>query len=239
MMTNATIVGLTVRNGLGARRTVVLVILPVILIGLAITVRALVGVDEDATIGVMVGLGLTVVLPLVALIAGTSVLAAEVDDGSIVYLLAKPISRHTIVVSKYVVALTATILFTTLPIMLAAAIMTGELRGAIGYAAGALLGAFAYSAIFLLLSCVTRHAVAAGLLYVLIWEGLLGGLLSGVRWLSVGAWSTSLADSIVNDDILTKPVSPAYAIIATLIVTVGAVWLAGDRLRSFRLTGEE
>lgn len=238
-MTNATIVGLTVRNGLGARRTVVLVILPVILIGLAITVRALVGVDEDATIGVMVGLGLTVVLPLVALIAGTSVLAAEVDDGSIVYLLAKPISRHTIVVSKYLVAVTATLLFTTLPIMLAGAIMTGELRGAIGYAAGALLGAFAYSAIFLLLSAVTRHAVAAGLLYVLIWEGLLGGLLSGVRWLSVGAWSTSLADSIVTDDILTKPVSPAYAIIATLVVTVGAVWLAGDRLRSFRLTGEE
>ena len=238
-MTNATIIGLTVRNGLGARRTVVLVILPVILIGLAITVRALVGVDQDATIGVMVGLGLTVVLPLVALIAGTSVLAAEVDDGSIVYLLAKPISRHTIVVSKYVVALTATILFTTLPIMLAGAIMTGELRGAIGYAAGALLGAFAYSAIFLLLSAVTRHAVAAGLLYVLIWEGLLGGLLTGVRWLSVGAWSTSLADSIVTDGILTKPVSPAYAIIATLVVTVGAVWLAGDRLRSFRLTGEE
>ena len=117
--------------------------------------------------------------------------------------------------------------------------LTGELRGAIGYAAGALLGAFAYSAIFLLLSCVTRHAVAAGLLYVLIWEGLLGGLLSGVRWLSVGAWSTSLADSIVTDDILTKPVSPAYAIIATVVVTVGAVWLAGDRLRSFRLTGEE
>ena len=238
-MTNATIIGLTVRNGLGARRTVVLVILPVILIGLAITVRALVGVDEDATIGVMVGLGLTVVLPLVALIAGTSVLAAEVDDGSIVYLLAKPISRHTIAVSKYLVAVTATILFTTLPIMLAGAIMTGELRGAIGYAAGALLGAFAYSAIFLLLSAVTRHAVAAGLLYVLIWEGLLGGLLTGVRWLSVGAWSTSLADSIVTDDILTKPVSPAYAIIATLVVTVGAVWLAGDRLRSFRLTGEE
>ena len=238
-MTNATIIGLTVRNGLGARRTVVLVILPVILIGLAITVRALVGVDEDATIGVMVGLGLTVVLPLVALIAGTSVLAAEVDDGSIVYLLAKPISRHTIAVSKYLVAVTATILFTTLPIMLAGAIMTGELRGAIGYAAGALLGAFAYSAIFLLLSAVTRHAVAAGLLYVLIWEGLLGGLLTGVRWLSVGAWSTSLADSIVTDDILTKPVSPAYAIIATVVVTVGAVWLAGDRLRSFRLTGEE
>ena len=238
-MTNATIVGLTVRNGLGARRTTVLIILPLVLIGLAITVRALVGFDQDATEGVIVGLGLTVVLPLVALICATSVLAAEVDDGSIVYLLAKPIPRHTIVVSKYLVAVTATTLFTVLPIMLAAAIMTGELRGAVGYAIGSLLGAVAYSAIFLLLSVVTRHAVATGLVYVLIWEGTLGGLLSGVRWLSVGHWSNALADSIVDDPTLSEAVSPAYAIIATVVVTVAALWLAGDRLRSFRLTGEE
>ena len=238
-MTNATIVGLTVRNGLGTRRAVMLIILPVVLVGLAITVRALVGVDADATEGVMVGLGITVILPLVALICSTSVLAAEVDDGSIVYLLAKPISRHTIVVSKYLVAVTATALFIALPIMLAAAIMTGELRGAVGYAAGALLGSVAYSAIFLLLSVVTRHAVATGLVYVLIWEGLLGGLLSGVRWLSVGHWSNALAVSITDENTLPDAVSPAYAIIATVVVSVAAIYLAGDRLRSFRLTGEE
>jgi ABC-2 type transport system permease protein len=238
-MTNSTIIGLTVRNGLGTRRAVVLVLLPLVLVGMAGIVRALVGVDPDATEGVIIGLGITVVLPLVALIASTSVLASEVDDGSIVYLLAKPISRHVIVVSKYVVAVTATILFTALPIMLAYSIMTGELRGTIGYGLGALLGAVAYCAIFLLLSATSRHAVATGLLYVLVWEGLLGGLLSGVRWLSIGHWSVALASSIADDNVLTEAVSPAYAIVATIVVTVVALWLAGDRLRSFRLTGEE
>jgi ABC-2 type transport system permease protein len=236
---NATIVRLTVRNGLGTRRAAVLVALPIVLLGLAITVRALVGVDPDATEGVIVGLGVTVVLPFVALIAATSVLATEIDDGSIVYLLAKPISRPSIVVSKYVVAVAATALFTVLPIAWATAAMTGELADTIGYALGALLGGVTYCALFLLLSTVTRHAVAAGLLYVLIWEGLLGGLLSGIRWLSVGGWSHALAESIADDGTLSESVGPAYAIIAASVVVVAALWLAGDRLRSFRLTGDE
>ncbi|HYJ67417.1 MAG TPA: ABC transporter permease subunit [Nocardioidaceae bacterium] len=237
-MTNATIVRLTVRNGFGARRALILLALPLLLLGLAITVRSLVGVDPGATEGV-VALGLTVVLPMVALVGSTSVLASEVDDGSIVYLLAKPISRHVIVVSKYVVAVAATAVFTVWPIALGAAIMAGDLASMLGYGLGTLLGCIAYCAIFLLLSTVTRHAVAAGLLYVLIWEGLLGGLLSGVRWLSVGHWAQALATSIADDVTLSESVGPAYAVIATAVVTVAALWLAGDRLRSFRLTGEE
>jgi ABC-2 type transport system permease protein len=242
-MTNSTIIGLTVRNGLGTRRAVVLVLLPLVLVGMAAILRALVGVDRDATEGVVLGLGITVVLPLVALICATSVLAAEVDDGSIVYLLAKPISRHVIVVSKYLVAVTATTLFTVLPIMLACAILTGEARPTLAYGIGSLLGAVVYCAIFLLLSAATRHAVATGLIYVLVWEGLLGGLLSGVRWLSVGAWSVGLAEAIAGDTGVAPSdldtVNAAYAIVAGAVVTVAAVWLAGDRLRSFRLTGEE
>lgn len=238
-MTNATIVRLTVRNGLGTRRAAIMLALPLVLLALAVTVRILVGADDDATEGVVVGLGLAVILPLIALIAATSVLAAEIDDGSIVYLLAKPISRHVIVVSKYVVALGATVAFTVLPITLTAAIMSGEAPTTIGYGLGALLGAAAYCAIYLLLSTITRHAVAAGLLYLLLWEGLLGGLLDGIRWLSVLHWAQALASSIADDDTLSKSVGPAYAVIATALVVAGSLWLAGDRLRSFRLTGEE
>lgn len=238
-MTNATIVRLTVRNGLGTRRAAVLLALPLVLLALAVTVRILVGADADATEGVVVGLGLAVVLPLVALIGATSVLAAEIDDGSIVYLLAKPISRHVIVVSKYIVALGATIAFTVLPITLTAAIMSGEAPTTIGYGLGALVGSAVYSAIFLLLSTVTRHAVAAGLLYILVWEGLLGSLLEGIRWLSVLHWAQAIASSIADDDTLSESVGPAYAVIASGLVVAAALWLAGDRLRSFRLTGEE
>ena len=44
----------------------------------------------------------TLALPLVALLATSAVLGPEVDDGSIVYLLAKPVNRYGLAISKYV-----------------------------------------------------------------------------------------------------------------------------------------
>ena len=43
-------------------------------------------------------------VPLIALIAGTGALGPEIDDGSIVYLLAKPLPRREIVFTKLAVA---------------------------------------------------------------------------------------------------------------------------------------
>jgi ABC-2 type transport system permease protein len=238
-MAYATIATLTTRTAIGGRRLILILALPAVLLILAVVIRALVGVDDDARAAVVGGLGLGVVMPLVALILGTGVLAAEIDDGSIVYLLAKPVSRHTIVLSKYAVAVTVSVAAAVVPIALAAAIMSGEGESTLAYAVGALLGVVAYCAIFIALSATTRHAVAFGLVYVFAWEGLAGTLLDGVRWLSVTHWSLALAASVIDDDLLGEAVSPAYAIIATLVVTAGGLWLAGERLRSFRFSGEE
>jgi ABC-2 type transport system permease protein len=238
-MAYATIATLTARTAIGGRRLLLVLALPAVLLVLAAVIRALVGVDDDAREAVVGGLGLGVVMPLVALILGTGVLATEIDDGSIVYLLAKPVSRHTIVLNKYAVATSASVVAAVAPMALAAAIMAGELEATVGYAVGALLGVIAYCAIFILLSATTRHAVAFGLVYVFAWEGLAGNLLAGVRWLSVSHWSNALAASVMGDDVVGSTVSPAYAIIATVVVTVGGLWLAGERLRSFRFSGEE
>ena len=99
-----TIVRLGVLSIFGRRRGILLFVLPVILVGLSVLVRALVGQDDDATEATLYNLGLIVVVPLVALLATSGLLAPEIDDGSISYLLAKPISRHTIVASKLLVA---------------------------------------------------------------------------------------------------------------------------------------
>ena len=54
-------------------------------------------------------------LPLTALIIGTSVLGAEIDDGSIVYLLATPVSRAVVIGAKYAVAVVLTMIFAAVP----------------------------------------------------------------------------------------------------------------------------
>ena len=53
---------------------------------------------------VIVGLGLGVVLPVIALVVGTGVLGSEIDDGTIAHILAKPLPRSEIVLSKLAVA---------------------------------------------------------------------------------------------------------------------------------------
>ena len=113
---NATVVRIAAQALWGQRRGVVLLLLPAVLMVLAVSVRLLAG--PGAGYSAVVGtLGFTLMLPLVALLATTSVIGPEVDDGSIVYLLAKPINRHAVALSKYVVALVATVVAGALPLV--------------------------------------------------------------------------------------------------------------------------
>ena len=234
-----TIVRLGVRRIFGRWRGVLLIVLPVVLLGIALLVRALVGEDADAAEGTMYGLGLVVILPLVALLATSGLLAPEIDDGSISYLLAKPISRHTIVASKLVVALTCVTVFGALPMLAAGLLLrTSEPSFAVGFALASLLAGAAYCAVFAWLSVLTRHAVVIGLIYLLVWEGLLGGLLDGIRWLSITRWSAEVVDRIADLE-LVDDLPLAYALVALAVTLVAGVWLTGRELRAFNLTGDE
>jgi ABC-2 type transport system permease protein len=231
---------LALRSVFGRRRGLLLLVLPVVLVGLALLVRALGGEGIDAANGVLYGLGLTIVVPLASLLATSAVLVPEIDDGSVAFLLAKPVSRHRIMVSKLVVAL-GCVVVCAVPAMLVSGLvlLPGQPRLAVGYAAGALAAAAAYCALFGLLSVMTRHAVVIGLIYLLIWEGLLGGLLDGVRWLSVTWWAGAITEEVADGFGIAEKMGPVYAGVATAVVIVGGTWLAGLRLRAFNLTGEE
>jgi ABC-2 type transport system permease protein len=234
-----TIVRLGARSVFGRRRGVLLFVLPLVLIGLSVLVRALVGEDVASASDTLYGLGLAVIVPLVALIATTGVLAPEIDDGSISYLLAKPISRHVIVVSKLVVAGACVLVFGAVPMLVSGLLLVpGRPEIALGFALGALAGGLAYCALFALLSVLTRHAVVIGLVYLLIWEGLLGGLLDGVRWLSITRWAAEITDTVA-DLSLVSDLGLTYAVVATVVVIVAGTWLTGRRLRGFNLTGDE
>ncbi len=238
-MISSTIVRLGVRSIFGRKRGILLFVLPMLLLGLAVLVRALVGQDDDATALTLNGLGLVVLVPLIALLATSGLLAPEIDDGSVSYLLAKPISRYTIVASKLLVALACVLVFAAVPMLIAGLVLrTSEPLVAVGFAIGSLAGGATYCAVFALLSVMTRHAVVFGLIYVLVWEGLLGGLLDGIRWLSVTRWSTEVVDSVSGLS-LVDDLPLAYALVAMLVVSGVATWRTGWRLRAFNLTGDE
>ena len=233
-MINVTIAKLALQALLGRRRFFLLLAFPVLLIALVALITAL--TDGDAAFEVLPGLGYPLVLPLVAILAASSVLGPEVDDGSIVYLLSKPVSRYGVAISKWLVALGATLVAGSVAILIAS-LITGDTTRALAMFVGAAVAGTAYSALFLAISSVTRHAVIASLMFVLIWESLLGNLFTGVAWLSIGQWGIRIGHEVSSE--LPDPANLTWAVLASIVVTVAGVWFASDRLRSFSLRGDD
>ncbi|GAA5070960.1 ABC-2 type transport system permease protein [Thermocatellispora tengchongensis] len=237
---NSTIAGISYRAVIGRRRIWLLVLLPAALLGLAVLLRLVGSADERSAVVLMQTFAIGTMLPLVGLIVGTGVIGPEVDDGTIVHLLAKPISRPVIAQTKFLVAASLLAAFAAVPTFLASYLLVGTESGvATGFGLGALAGGIAYAAVFLLLGVLTKHAVAVGIVYALVWEGLVGSLVPGARQFSIQQWAKSIADQISTSAFLETDVALSFAVPALIVVTVGTVVWAGQRLRSFSLTGDE
>jgi ABC-2 type transport system permease protein len=238
---NSVVMHLTVRGLLGRRRAVLLVLLPVLLLLMAGLVRWASGGDPLSTVKLTNEFALGTLLPLMCLLIGIGVIGTEIDDGSIVYLLAKPVPRRTILWSKLVVAWGATLVFAVLPII-AAVEIAGDEGTRLGWAYGvtAALAALAYTAVFVALSVVTRNVVIVGLLYALLWETVLGGYVPGVRNVSVRQWALAAAERILGDRApawgVTSDVSLTAASVLLAATTIGAIVLAVRRLQTLPLT---
>ena len=241
---NATVARLTARSLLGRRRGLILLALPAVLLLLCGAARWLAGSSDRLGVVLLGGFALGTVVPLFALIAGTGAIGPEIDDGSIVYLLAKPLSRPAIVRTKLAVAAGTVAVAAAVPTLLAGLVLSGTSAGlAVGYAVGALVAGVTYCALFLLLAVLTRNAVVVGLLYAVIWESVIGGFVPGAQTLSVRQWSLALTQQIVGgraaDLGVTSAVGPRTAVVLLLVVLVGSTWYAGRRLRTLRLTTDQ
>jgi ABC-2 type transport system permease protein len=239
-MYHPTVARLTYRALLGRRRALLLCALPVLLIVVAVAVRAMVGADDQLTAELLGGFALAAMVPLIGVIVGTGAIGPEIDDGSVLYLLAKPLQRSAIVLTKLVVAVGVTVLFSAIPTLIAGYVLNGNSQQlAVAFASGAACASVAYSALFLLLAVVSRHAVVIGLVYALVWEALVGNLIPGARVLSVQQWALAVAEKISGPGLITSEVSLTTGAVLLAVVTVGGTWLAARTLRTSTPTGAE
>lgn len=237
---NGVVAGITYRAVLGRRRIVLLILLPLALIGLAVLLRLLGSADQVSAVTLMQKFAIGTMLPLLGLIAGTGVIAPEIDDGTIIHLMSKPISRPVIAQTKFLVAASLLALFAAVPTYAAAWLLVRNEEGiALGFGLGALVAGIAYAAVFLFLGVVTRHAVTIGIIYALVWEGLVGNFVPGARKFSIQQWAQAIADQVSTWQSDFTDVTLGFAVPALIIVTVGSVIWAGQRLRVFSLTGDE
>jgi ABC-2 type transport system permease protein len=238
-MFNPTIAGITLRALLGRKRVFMLAVPAVVLLLITVILKSAHGTSTSWPGEVLGRVGFSALLPLTALIVGTSVLGAEIDDSSILHLLATPVPRQSIIATKAVVATGITVLFAALPEFVAGIIASGSAgKLAIGLLLGAMLGSAVYTAVFLLISTITRHPVAFALAYVAVWEGLVTNLVSGAKYLSAEQYALGVANSIAKDDALQAHLTATTALILAVIAGSVALAFAANRLRSFTLAGD-
>jgi ABC-2 type transport system permease protein len=236
------LVVLTARQVLGRRRVILALLAGCAPILVAVTNRLAGGLDDAAWLpGLVDGLVITTLLPLVALIFGTSVLGGEIDDGTIVFLLVRPIPRWQIVLAKLGVAAVAVTALVGTSAVIATLVSSTDATGpAMAFAAlaGVAWGALAYTAIAVALSLVTSHSLMVGLVYVYIWEGVVAGLFTGTRLLSVHQYVLGVAAALDphHPSVLPWHLEPATSVGLGALVVVGATAIAIRRLSRFQVS---
>jgi ABC-2 type transport system permease protein len=238
----AALVAITVRALLNRRRTLLLALLGLLLVAITGLFRLSDpnAAQADEVTGRLLGdLGIGILLPLVAVIVGTAAVGSELDDGTIVYLLAKPVPRWQIFVVKLLVAWLVTALLVAPAIVLAGLIGNGDARMATGFALASVVGALEYTAIFVALSLITTRALIVGLAYVVIWEGVVAGLFEGTRSISVRQHALAVAEATGGGGAAgIADLSTTFAVVAAAIVVVAATVIGIRRLETVELRGE-
>lgn len=234
-----TLAALTLRQILARRRALGLLALGMLPVLLAL-VRPTPGREVASLLEIHLSLVIPVLLPLAALVVGTGAFGGELEDGTILYVLAKPVARWRIVLVRILVAAAATV-----ALIAPGALVTGLMltRGAdpgrvtLAFPVAIALGALVYSALFVALSLSTRRALVAGLVYVVLWEGIVARRFSGTRLLSVREFILTLADrlSTTNPRDFDAALAPGTALVMTLVVAAGAALLAVRRLQRFEV----
>lgn len=233
----AEVARVTLRGLVGRRRTILMLLLAGIPVLVGLLVRANTdGIDE---VGPTVdGLIVRIILPLIALVFGTAALGSELEDGTGVHLLTKPISRTVIVLAKALVAGTL-----TAALVVPSTVLTTILLAGPGVADGAvvaltvatLVGSYVYAAIFMALGVLTSRGLILGLGYALIWEGLLAGLLPGSQVFSVREYVRGIANAL-SPDVLDSVVG-ATAFLYAGVALAAALAVAAYRLARFEVRG--
>ncbi|NOT28878.1 MAG: ABC transporter permease [Planctomycetes bacterium] len=191
------------------------------------------------------------IVPLVALIVGSAVVAEEIEDRTITFLFTRPIPRAAILVGRYLAALVLLVVVLGASSALVIRILSG-LHGAEGQEivmpagfqlrlfACVLLGGAVYSAVFAALGALVKRPVLVGIGYCFVFEGLLANLPGQNQKLTVLYYLKSLllggnAELLPMFSETLAPLelaTPAAAVRTLVLILVAALAIGARRLAS-------
>ena len=184
------LVGFFLKNGIHSRRTIWMAILSLIPVGCSLILWLIRSILEGEGVALVslypqmsFFLFLHFLLPLMSVFIGAAVIADEVEERTLPYLITRPLPRRNIVLTKLISgALTvAIILFVSLALTYTIMMLSEGVRGwtsnltTLLQSMGVLvLGILVYLPLFGLLGGILKRPVLAGLLFIFGWESTVG-----------------------------------------------------------------
>ena len=166
---------------------------------------------------------LDVLVPLVAVVLGTSAFGADVEDGTLVYLLVKPTARWRIVLTRFVMVASSSFVVVVPMLLLPWTVLSSALsvRSVLAYLAGSALAIVLYTVLFVTLGFLVKRALVIGLLYIVVIELVISQQVAGVKSLSVREFASTVIGRLAAGEhgIVPGDVS-LTAVVATSIVIV-------------------
>jgi len=186
----------------------------------------------DDAVGLVAGIGLGLVLPVVSLVFAGASIGDLREDKTLVYLWLRPMDRWPIVVGAAGAAATLAAPIAIVPIVLAA-VLTGAGNGiVVGALLSSVVGLVAYVAVFTLFGVWLKRFIVWGLAYILIWEGFIAQAGAGVARVAVRKYTRSILVDRTGADLELADFSLAVGIVVPLVVAVIALAIAAWRLGS-------
>ena len=146
---------------------------------------------------ITVGLGMSILFPVAALIVSTAALGEERKSHTLPFLLLKPVPRWVTALAVVTAAALASFVILEAGVLaswIAAGAVTGEWSVGVSTTVAVAVQSVASAALFVPLGLVLGRAALVGLGYLMIWELILGDVIEGIQASSiqrivVSAWA--------------------------------------------------
>lgn len=235
----ADIFRLSLRQLMGRWRILFIALLAALPTGIILLIRLLgddpFSFDGEFVGGMMDGMIIAGVMPIVTMALATTAFGNEVEDRTLYFLMLKPISRVSIALAKMLA-----VFVVAAPLVVASGTVAAVAGGGSGRAVAAIAialvaGVAAYASVFTWAGLITQRALAFGLVYMLVWEGLLSTFLGGIQYLSIRGYTLALLHGIDQngfESIESRVIEFPAAIVGVIVAIACFSFLTQYRLRT-------
>ena len=185
----------------------------------------------EAGVGFVSYMGLSILVPIVALIFASASLGDTREDGTLVYLWLRPISRLSVSTGAWAASVTIALPLTVIPMTVSALLLDAGNSVVTATIITSILAVVAYSGLFVTLGLIVKNPVLWGLAYIFIWEAIVASFAKPAAALAVSGYSRAIITGRTNVefDYLFDP-AQSVSILMLIFITIAGIAFSSARL---------